>query len=334
MDGNTVTTGFTHIGIAGLGLLGRGIVACLLGHGHRVTGLDVDPEAHVRAARDIPLFLAEMVEHLDRPKSVLDTWQDRYIAAEDVSQLATCDLVIESIFEDHAAKAELFARVEDVVSDDAIIASNTSAIPISTLQTGRAHPERFVGLHWLEPAYASIFIEVIRGQHTSQQTLDAAVSLARSLGKRPVVVKKDVVGFVGNRLWYAILREAIHLVETGVADFEMIDQAMQNSPGTWVGLMGPFRSMDLNGIAAYAAAMKDMFPDLCNSTEVPRTMLEHLEEQSDGPPKGKPFYDYKPNELEHWHDLQRQFMWEGCRLVDQYARRAEAWRAKHDQDKA
>lgn len=314
-----------HIAIAGLGLMGRGIVTCLLGRGCRVTGLDIDPAAHDRTTEQIPIDLAEMIEHLNVPASVLDNWPQRYTATHDITDLADCDLIIESIIEDHDAKTSFFAELEKIVSPSAIIGSNTSAIPVSSLQAGATHPQRYVGLHWSVLPHAMTFIEVIRGNATSQQTLDASVQFARSLGKRPVVVQKDVVGFVGNRLFYAMLREAFHLVENGIADVEMIDQAMQNAMGAWIGVSGPFRHIDLTGLTAYATVIEQLFPDLCNSTEVPRTLRRALEHGHTGAQSGQGFYEYRAGDAERWQKLKRRFTREAARLIENAAVESESW---------
>ena len=131
-------------------------------------------------------------------------------------------------------------EIEAVVAADVPIASNTSALPITTLQEGRLHPERFLGMHWAEPAYATRFLELIRGQHTSDAAMTKANSLATALGKEPCVVAKDVPGFIVNRLGYAMYREAVNMLESGVADAATIDRAFRNACGIWASLCGPF----------------------------------------------------------------------------------------------
>ena len=236
-----------RVGVVGLGLLGRGIATCFLNHGFQVVGVDRNPEPQAQHAS--------------------------FTQTADFAALADCKLVVESVTEDIATKDEVLAQIEAVVSADAIIASNTSAIPISALQIKRAHPGRFVGMHWAEPAHITRFLELIRGEQTSDATLAATEAMARRLGKDPHVCRKDVPGFIVNRIGYAMYREALHLLDTGVADAETIDRAMRNALGLWATVCGPFRWMDITGgPQLYAKAMAPVLPTLCNATEPSPTM--------------------------------------------------------------
>src|SRR5262249_40054722 len=138
---------------------------------------------------------------------------------------ADCHFAIESVPEDLAIKQQVFDRIEAAVGADVPIASNTSALPITLLQRGRKAPARFLGMHWAEPAHATRFMELIRGEHTSDDAFQIAAELARRIGKQPSLVQKDVPGFIVNRLGYAMYREALHLLESGVADVATIDEA-------------------------------------------------------------------------------------------------------------
>jgi 3-hydroxybutyryl-CoA dehydrogenase len=269
------------IGVAGLGFLGRGIAACLLMKGYRVIGFTPDAEAFEPVRR----YIDEALEG--------QPWRDRYTETQSLADFAPCEFVIESVLEDRAVKSAVFEQLEAVVGPEVPIASNTSAIPISLLQSQTKHPERFLGMHWAEPAYATRFMEIIKGEQTGEAAFDKAVALARNLEKDPALVQKDVPGFIVNRLGYAMYREALHLVATGVADIESIDKAFHNAFGLWATFCGPFRWIDITGgPALYAKAMKPVLPTLSKETEVPK-LLEG----------SKSFYDYTPGELEHWHKL-------------------------------
>jgi 3-hydroxybutyryl-CoA dehydrogenase len=217
--------------------------------------------------------------------------------------------VIESIFEDLDAKLKLFDEIESIVGPTVPIASNTSALPISVLQRGRKHPERFIGTHWAEPCHLTRFLEVVRGEQTNDATADAAMSLARDAGKDPSLVKKDVEGFIVNRLGYAMYREAFWLLENGVADVETIDRAYRNAASVWVNIAGPFRWMDLTGVPAYAAVMKRLFPQLSNATDVPAAMREVVESGGKGISNGRGFYTYTPEEARQWEQKLIDNVW-------------------------
>lgn len=299
-----------HVGVVGLGLLGRGIVACLLGHGCRVTGVDIDTDAREAARREIESFLLDMRGRPGFDNAVIDTWPSRYTEADSLTPLGSCHIVIESITENIQAKRGVYRGLETIVTDDTPIVSNTSSIPISVIQAGVTKPERFVGMHWLEPAHITAFIELIRGEHTSDAAFDRVVRLAESLGKEPAIVKKDVRGFVANRLYFALLREAFHLLESGVADAETIDRAFRNTLGWWSLYTGPFRNMDLTGIASHISVIRDLWPELSNATEVSATLRRMAAEGRTERGVTDRFYQYTPGELEGWRREWDVFTWE------------------------
>jgi 3-hydroxybutyryl-CoA dehydrogenase len=230
----------------------------------------------------------------------LDFECELFTRAVSARDLAVCEFVIESITEDLTAKQKLFDELEAVVAPTTPIASNTSAIPITRLQTGRRHPNRFAGMHWAPPAEETRFMEIIRGEATDDTTIQKLVTLALQLDKEPGVVQKDIPGFVANRLAYAIYREAIHLVEQGVADVETIDLLCRNSLGLWAPICGPFRWIDITGgPAIYAQAMENIIPSLSNQADVPETMRQRKETNAR-------FYCYGQNELADWQKKLQQ----------------------------
>ncbi len=253
-----------QVGVVGLGLLGRGIAECFLKHGFDVVAVDRSEERRAQVPG----------------------------ATSDFAQLAGCTFVVESVTEDMGTKDEALAAIESVVSATTVIASNTSAIPISALQQRRAHPTRFVGMHWAEPAQITRFMELICGEQTSPETLATAETMARRLGKDPCVVRKDIPGFIVNRIGYAMYREALHLLDTGVADAETIDRAVRNALGLWATVCGPFRWMDITGgPAAYARGMKPVLPTLCNATVPSPTMRRER------------FHECSEEEAKRWEEL-------------------------------
>ena len=299
----------TTVGVAGLGLLGRGIVACLLANGMRVVGYARSQQSRDEARAYIPSAIQQLVDRAGFPKELLAQWPERYVEAKDVSEFAPCEFVIESIFEDLDAKRELFDQLEATVGPNVPIASNTSALPISTLQQGRKNPKRFIGTHWAEPCHITRFLEVIRGEQTDDATANAAMELARRAGKDPSLVQKDVEGFIVNRLGYAMYREAFWLLENGVADVETIDRAYRNAASVWVNIAGPFRWMDLTGIPAYAAVMKRLWPKLSTATDVPAKMQALVDSGAKGISNGRGFYDYTPEEAEAWEKKLIENVW-------------------------
>ncbi len=261
-----------------MGFLGRGIATCLLEHGFQVIALEPDRRA----------------------------WQaiagcEALIEADAAKDLARCELIIETITEDFGAKQALYDQLEQELNPAVPIASNTSGFSITVLQSRRKHPERFAGMHWAAPAELTLFMEIVKGDHTDDATVQQIEALARELGKEPAIVKKDVPGFIANRLAYAMYREALHLFEEGVADVETIDLVSRNSFGLWAPLCGPFRWMDITGgPALYAKAMESIVPTLCNQVEVPQTMQRLREENKRGTQNGEGFYRYVPEDDAEW----------------------------------
>jgi 3-hydroxybutyryl-CoA dehydrogenase len=298
-----------QIGVAGLGLLGRGIAACLISRGFRVVGF-TRPASGLESRRQyIQTALDELVEHeIVSPKMAAD-WRHRYVEVDSVAGFSNCDFVIESIFEDFDAKCALFKDIEEVIGRNVPLATNTSALPITLLQKNLAHPNRFIGMHWAEPCHVTRFMEIIRGEQTDDATADAAMRLARSLRKDPALVRKDINGFIINRIGYAMYREAFYLLENGIADIETIDRVFRNVIGLWGTVAGPFRWMDLTGLKGYAAAMETMLPTLSTDSSVPRLMRDLVSKGHNGIFTGRGFYEYTPQEAEFWQKLYHDQVW-------------------------
>ncbi|MHC4405149.1 MAG: 3-hydroxyacyl-CoA dehydrogenase family protein [Planctomycetota bacterium] len=307
------------IGIAGLGLLGRGIAACFLGHGFRVIGFTRRASTHEQARRYIGVAVGDLVNRAGFPASLAEEWPERYEAVVDCDRFADCDFVIESVVEDMAAKQQLFDRIEAVVRPGVPIASNTSALPVTRLQKGRKHPERFLGMHWAEPAHVTRFMELIRGEQTSNAAFQTALRLARAIGKEPAAVEKDVPAFIVNRLGYALYREALNLLELGVADVETIDRSCRNALGLWATLCGPFRWIDISGgPALYARAVEPVLRTLSNATELTERMKALARDDAKGILNGRGFYRYTEEEALRWERLYREHAWNVRKLVDEY----------------
>lgn len=307
-----------RVGIVGLGLMGQGIASCLLAHGHEVTGYDSDPGKIRATAKHVKTALAELQRQGLLAAGMLDTWKARLHAADGLAGLAECSLVIECVREDLALKREIFVELESMVPKKTIIASNTSSLPISLLQQGRVGPGRYIGMHWGEPAQIMRYLEIIPGEKTSRATTSAALAFGVSCGKEPAVLKQDIRGFLSNRMMYAMLREACHLVEAGIADVETVDQSFRNDIGWWALLAGPFRWMDLTGIPAYAAVMEGLLPELSNGTDVPRMMRAMVKKKALGTANRKGFYPYTEASAKQWNKDWVEFTYEMRRLAERY----------------
>ncbi|MDB6059792.1 MAG: mmgB, partial [Verrucomicrobiales bacterium] len=183
------------VAVVGLGLLGRGIAACFLAHGFRVIGIDRNADQHTEARQQLGLMMGELVEFGGFDSKLRDKWQKRYVPTQDFESVKECSFIVESVTEDIAAKEAVFDELESRLAASIVIATNTSAIPISQLQQRRKVPARFVGMHWAEPAHATRFMELVRGAQTSDETLQVTAAMARRLGKEPCICQKDIPGF-------------------------------------------------------------------------------------------------------------------------------------------
>jgi 3-hydroxybutyryl-CoA dehydrogenase len=309
------------VGTVGLGLMGSSIATCILAAGHEVTSLVKTMDQTEEARQRIRGYLQELqTEGMlnEDPAIVLQ----RLTITDDTSLLKNHEVVIESIIENLEEKKSVYKRLESVLSPTAIIGSNTSAIPVTILQEGLQHPERMLGIHWAEPAHITRFMEVICGQHSDLTCAYTIVSLAESWGKEPSLLKKDIRGFITNRIMYAMLREAFNLVENGYATVEDVDRSLRNDLGYWITFAGPFRFMDLTGIPAYLTVMQDLFPELDNTTKTPALMERLVAEGAKGVSNAQGFYSYTAETAEQWEQSFIEFSYDIRKLAEKYTRKA------------
>ena len=303
--------------VIGLGLMGCGITTCLLMAGHPVVAL-APIEADLEHAED--RIRQQFQKSLE--ENLVDKEPDFYLKnltiTTDYNKLASVALVIECIIENTEIKKEVYGKIESVISKDCLLTSNTSAIPISLLQSMTKHPDRFFGLHWAEPCYTTRFLEVICGKESDVSKGEYLYELSHHWGKEPTLVRKDIRGFITNRLMYATYREACWLVENGYATVEDVDRACRNNAGYWMTLCGVFRWMDLTGVQAYHTVMKDLLPTLNNSTEIPKLIDDIVKDGGKGVSNAKGFHDYTPEEAELWEETFREFAYDIRRLALKY----------------
>ena len=167
------------IGVAGLGLLGRGIAACCLAHGFRVVGYTQPDQPHEKAITYIDHAISDLIDRVGFDPGLAKTWHSKFEPVETLDSFSSCDFVIESVVEDLASKRNVFDQIEEIVGLKVPVGSNTSSIPITQLQQDRKNPGRFVGMHWAEPAHATRFLELIRGERTSVETFEKEILYAK-----------------------------------------------------------------------------------------------------------------------------------------------------------
>ena len=305
------------IGVVGLGLMGCSIATCLAIAGHPVVAVAPIPV-------DMTTALTRITTHLSKAydEGLINELPEKYSRnvsiTEDYSLLKDCKIVIECTIENIEIKKSVYQKIESVVDRKAILTSNTSAIPISILQKNVQYPERFFGLHWSEPSHTTRFLEIICGDASDITQGEYLYSISQLWGKEPTLVRKDIRGFITNRLMYALYREAFYLVENGYATVEDVDRACRNNAGYWMTLVGAFRWMDLTGVPAYHTVMKDLFPTLSNSTEVPELIDKIVREGGRGVANAKGFYDYTPEEAKLWEETFIEFSYDIRKLALKY----------------
>jgi 3-hydroxybutyryl-CoA dehydrogenase len=232
----------------------------------------------------------------------VDAYLSRLVIAEDYSYLSACGLVLECVIELPEVKKSVYEKIEAVVGNEVIIATNTSAIPISELQSYLMHPERLLGVHWAEPSYFTRFMEIICGNRTAVQHAEWVYELAHYWDKEPTLLRKDIRGFVTNRLMYAVYREGLHLVATGQTTFEDVDKSFRYDVGSWITLMGIFRRMDFMGLKDYFETFKRLFPNFCNDEVISPLMQKMVDIDAKGIRNGSGLYSYSEEEARRWDE--------------------------------
>jgi 3-hydroxyacyl-CoA dehydrogenase len=279
--------------VIGTGTMGPGMGAVLARAGIETALYDVSVEAleRARAASEIASAV------LDRLDAVKEDGGSLRFETELEAALDGSDLVLEAVPEKLELKQEVFPQFEDVVAPEAVLASNTSGIPITKIASVCRHPERVVGLHWSNPPHLIPMIEVIPGEQTSQETVDAVSELVRRIGYHPVV-EKEVAGFVENRILYAILRECLDLVDRGIIDPEGLDLNVRWGIGYKLAVIGPMELLDMAGLDIYNAVGSYLNPDLSTSGEVSSTIRDLIDKGRLGMKTGGGIYDYTPEQID------------------------------------
>jgi 3-hydroxybutyryl-CoA dehydrogenase len=325
VQGVRCSTADIEAGVVGLGLMGMSIIACLLAAGHPVVAVTRSLAKHHRARQHIGALLRQMVKQGVLRRDPSKIIQNLAIS-ESFLDLRNTQVVIESIIENLETKKVALTRIEEAVSPDTIIGSNTSAIPVSILQHDAKHPGRILGVHWAEPAHVTRFMEIICGNRSELRYAERVLAWAKLWGKEPSLLRKDIRGFITNRIMYAMLREAFFLVESGYANIDDVDRSLRNDLGYWITFAGPFRFMDLTGIPAYAAVMKDLFPELSNENKVPALIEQLVNSGARGVANAHGFYRYTPEEARRWEELFLKFSYEIRTLARKYPENVGAGR--------
>lgn len=289
----------TRVAVVGAGDMGHGLAVHLARHDRDVTLVD-HRQSNLDRARE---RIAEVVRFLADEGLIdatpADVVADVAFTTDRAAAVADADLVLETVTEDLAVKRDLFADLAAEAPDDAVLASNTSGIPISDVAAGAPEAaDRIVGCHWWYPPYLLEPVEVVRGAATSDATMARTVAFVESVDRKPVVVERDVPGFVWNRIQFAVVRECVHLAAEGVASVADIDTAVRDGYARRTAVVGPLETVDIAGLELFETIAEDLYPHLCDDDEPGRLFEERLAAGRGGVADGAGFFEYDESPAE------------------------------------
>lgn len=279
--------------VIGLGTMGAGIAAVLARSGMTVRGHDSSAGAIEATRLKLPA-IAGVLDDLGVPARGSATDVVLTDTLEDA--VAGADLVIENVPEEVDLKRAVLAEIAGLVSGSCVLASDTSGIPISRLQEGLPSPGRVVGMHWSNPPHIIPVVEVVAGDETSADTVEWMMATVRRLNLIPVRVKRDVPGFVENRILYAVMREALDLVERGVVEPEDLDTCVSWGIGYKLAVVGPMSLLDMAGLDIYGSVAAYLNRDLCSRGDVSPWAAEKIAAGRLGLKTGEGIYAYREGE--------------------------------------
>ncbi|MEU9509579.1 3-hydroxyacyl-CoA dehydrogenase family protein [Micromonospora sp. NPDC048170] len=279
-----------RLAVVGAGLMGSGIAQVAAQAGWQVTLRDLDDAATGRGLDGIRKSLTRFAEKGKIEASEVEATLGRITPTTDLEAAADADIVVEAVFERLEIKHEVFRALDKICKSDAVLATNTSAIPVTQIAAVTERPEAVVGTHFFSPVPMMKLCELVRGYKTSDETLATVKTFAEEIGKTVVVVNRDIAGFVTTRLIAALVVEAVKLVESGVVSAEDLDTACRLGFGH---AMGPLATTDLTGVDVLMHASKNIYTDTADEKFFPPELLQRMVTAGDlGRKTGKGFYTY------------------------------------------
>ncbi len=280
------------IGIAGAGIMGSGIARIFAGKGYQVVLTDLGEEQLEKSRRLIGLYNSSLVEEGIINGDEAKDAAGRISYSLDAGVFHDAEFILEAIVEKMEDKQAFWQQAEAVASNDALFATNTSGLSINTIAAKLRNKRRFIGMHFWNPPHITPLVELIRGDETTDATVSALKELVRIIEKESVVVRKDAPGFIGNRLQFAVFREALHIIEEGIADADDVDRAMRYGPGFRYPVIGPLQTADLGGLDTFYYISSYLFNELSDMKKPPELLQALMETNRLGVKSGRGFYDY------------------------------------------
>lgn len=294
MTGDEVNT----VVVVGAGTMGPGMAATFARSGLDVRLTDAVPEALERAKSTVESIYAALVNGGFITEGDAASARARLTFTPSLEEAVRgVDFVLEAIPERLDIKQSFFREVERLVKADTILASNTSGIPVTTLGQAVERAGRLVGMHWSNPPHLIPIVEVIRGEHTDEAVVEATKRVTERIGMIPVTVRKDIPGFVQNRILYAIMREALHLFEEGVASAEDIDTITKWGIGYKLSVIGPLELLDVAGLDIYSSVANYLNAALSATDRVSPVIAEKVQRGELGIKTRRGMFDYQPEQI-------------------------------------
>ena len=282
-----------QVAVVGAGLMGHGISLVFALGGYQVRLNDLSEESLQQASVNIGTNLdtLQRMGFIDGRQAA--SAPDRIRTSTSLHDtVADADVVVEAVFEDLGLKQRVFGELDELSPERTILASNTSTFMSSQLAPATGRPDKVVVANWWNPPYLLPLVEVVRGPETSNDTVETLAELLTKVGKRPVVLQKESLGFIGNRMQIALLREAISIVERGIASAEDVDTVVKNSFGRRLAVAGPFEVFDIAGWDTIRAILSQLIPEIESSRDVPALIEEMVDKGDLGLKSGQGFYPW------------------------------------------
>lgn len=280
------------IGVAGGGTMGSGIAQIFAQNGYQVVVTDIAENYLENTKRIIQLNQKTLIKEGLLTQEQAEESLKLISYSTDKGVFADADLIIEAIIEKMDIKQDYWKEVEGIAPKNCIFATNTSGLSINGICLKLDNKKRFIGMHWWNPPHIIPLIELIKNNETSDETVQVLKELVDKIGKESVVVLKDVNGFIGNRIQFAVYREALKIVEDGIATVEDVDKAMKFGPGFRYPVLGPFETSDLGGLDTFYYISSYLFNDLSDVKHPTKLQQEKINNNNLGIKTGKGWYDY------------------------------------------
>jgi 3-hydroxybutyryl-CoA dehydrogenase len=282
-----------RVAVVGAGLMGHGIALQFALGGRDVWLNDLTEDALSRAMDSVRTSMGTLqAVGLVDGDAVVQALERVHTEVSLDKALSGAGLVIEAVFEDLDLKRSVFKRLDAVSGGAAILASNTSSFMASQLAPETEHPERVVVANWWNPPYLLPLVEVVPGPNTASETVDTLCGILSAVGKSPVVLRKESLGFIGNRMQFALLREAVSIVEQGIASAEDVDTVVKTSFGRRLSVAGPLEVFDIAGWDTITAIVDQLFPEIERSPDTPAILRGMVDRGELGLKSGRGFYPW------------------------------------------